>query len=564
MSKKIRRNTRRILSLSIQILFAVFAVQVTAVAAPGQIAAYSLDEGSGTTVTDASGNNHIGTLKNGPTWTDGKSNRGLFFDGSNDYVAVGQVAQANALTAFTVSTWVKFAASGGGARETHLVDKSKCDGYINSGPWELGVAITAPGKAELVVYPQDGAHSAYLFSGASATSVDDGNWHYVTGRYDGARLSIWVDGRQENSIAAPGLRMSSTTHAMELGGHCNGYAYPFRGTLDEVRIYARALSQAEIQSDMTAAGGGTPPPAPDSTPPSVPTGLTLIHKTTTEASFSWAPSTDNVAVTGYRVSRNGVQVGTSASTTYADNGLTANTAYTYTVSAYDAAGNRSAQSQPLSVTTNAVPGGGGGGGTTGASYSTSFNLTENPVSEGGRWRRANNRWTNVQTVGGVAFGTNGVTGGYDDSYALLSGFGPEQTIEAVVYRDTSLQPGSSHEVELLLRFSDDAGNARGYECLFAYYGGFAIMRWNGPPGDFSQPQLVESGYLGRQLVTGDVLKATIVGNTITMYVNGRLMARSIDSTFSHGQPGMGFFIRPDGSPKLLGLTSYSATSPTSQ
>jgi hypothetical protein len=426
------------------------------------------------------------------------------------------------------------------------------------------VAITAPGKAELVVYPQDGtAHSAYLFSGASTTSVDDGNWHYVTGRYDGARLSIWVDGRQENSIAAPGLRMSNTTHAMELGGHCNGYAYPFRGTLDEVRIYARALSQAEIQTDMMAAGGGPPPPAPDSTPPSVPTGLTVIHKTTTEASFSWAASTDNVAVTGYRISRNGVQVGTSASTTYADSGLTANTAYVYTVTAYDAAGNSSAPSQPLNVTTNAVPSGGGGG-TTGASYSTSFNLTENPISEGGRWRRANNRWTNVQTVGGAAFGTNGVTNTYDDSYALLSGFGPDQTIEAVVYRDTSLNPVSTHEVELLLRFSDDSGNARGYECLFDLYGGFAIMRWNGPQGDFSHTQLVQSGYLGRQLVTGDVLKATIVGNTITMYVNGMLLAKSIDSTFSHGQPGIGFFVRPTGSPKLLGLTSYSATSPTSQ
>ena len=42
------------------------------------------------------------------------------------------------------------------------------------------------------------------------------------------------------------------------------------------------------------------------------------------------------------------------------------------------------------------------------------------------------------------------------------------------------------------------------------------------------------------------------------------MAKAIDSTFSGGQPGIGFFIRPDGSSKLLGLTSYKATSPTSQ
>ena len=176
----------------------MFAVQATSVAAPNQIAAYSFDQGSGTTVADASGNNYSGTLKNGPTWTAGKYNGALAFDGSNDYVAFGDVAPANGLTAFTVSAWVKFAVSGGGSQETHLVDKSGCNGYRNSGPWELGVAITTPGKAEVVVYPQDGMPSAYIFSGASTSSVDDGNWHYVTARYDGSRLSIWVDGRQEN------------------------------------------------------------------------------------------------------------------------------------------------------------------------------------------------------------------------------------------------------------------------------------------------------------------------------------------------------------------------------
>ncbi len=420
----------------------MLAVQATSVAAPNQIAAYSFDQGSGTTVADASGNNYIGTLKNGPTWTAGKYNGALTFDGSNDYVAFGDVAPANGLTAFTVSTWVKFAVSGGGSHETHLVDKSRCDGYRNSGPWELGVALTAPGKAEVLVYPQDGTPSAYIFSGASTSSVDDGNWHYVTARYDGSRLSIWVDGRQENSVAAAGLRMSSTTHAMEAGGNCNGYAYPFRGTLDEIRVYARALSQTEIQADMTTAlGGAAPPTSPaDTTPPSVPANLTVVHKTATEAGFSWSASSDNVAVTGYRIFRNGVQVGTSAQTTYTDRGLTANTAYSYTVSAHDAAGNSSAHSQPLSITTSAESGGGGGGSTSGASYSTAFNLTENPLSEGGRWRRANNPWTNVQTIGGVAFGANSVGHTYDDSYALLSGFGPDQTVEAVVYRDTSLSP----------------------------------------------------------------------------------------------------------------------------
>ncbi len=102
-------------------------------------------------------------------------------------------------------------------------------------------------------------------------------------------------------------------------------------------------------------------------------------------------------------------------------------------------------------------------------YTSNFDLTEDSISEGGVWRRASNVGTNVRTANGIAFGTNGSTDTYDDSYALLSGFGPDQQAQAVVFRSPSLvSTDTTHEMELLLRFSDDADNARGYECLFNY------------------------------------------------------------------------------------------------
>lgn len=111
---------------------------------------------------------------------------------------------------------------------------------------------------------------------------------------------------------------------------------------------------------------------------------------------------------------------------------------------------------------------------------------------------------------------------------------------------------------MLLRFSDNSGNAQGYECLFAYYGGVALMRWNGPFGDFTPLATPEgSGGIGRELVSGDVVKATIVGNVISMYINGTLVARGTDSTFATGQPGIAFFTRPGGNSAHFGLTSYS-------
>jgi chitodextrinase len=92
--------------------------------------------------------------------------------------------------------------------------------------------------------------------------------------------------------------------------------------------------------------------APDTTPPSVPVGLTKTGATTTTISLSWTASTDpDSPVTGYHVYRNGTQVGTPTAASFTDTGLTDATQYSYTVSAYDPAGNNSAQSAALLVST---------------------------------------------------------------------------------------------------------------------------------------------------------------------------------------------------------------------
>jgi hypothetical protein len=74
-----------------------------------------------------------------------------------------------------------------------------------------------------------------------------------------------------------------------------------------------------------------------------------------QINLSWTASTDNVGVTGYKIFRGGTQVGASETNSFSDTGLTASTAYSYTVSAYDAAGNNSAQSSSVSATTLPLP-----------------------------------------------------------------------------------------------------------------------------------------------------------------------------------------------------------------
>ncbi len=90
---------------------------------------------------------------------------------------------------------------------------------------------------------------------------------------------------------------------------------------------------------------------PDITPPSIPTGLVLSGRSATEIDLSWAASTDNVGVTGYHVYRNAAMVATTVTPNFSDLGLTPNTSYLYTVSAFDAATNESAQSSGLTAAT---------------------------------------------------------------------------------------------------------------------------------------------------------------------------------------------------------------------
>ncbi|WP_173317542.1 glycoside hydrolase family 48 protein [Streptomyces fulvorobeus] len=117
---------------------------------------------------------------------------------------------------------------------------------------------------------------------------------------------------------------------------------------------ALALAFA-IYAELLVEGGG----GGDTEAPTAPTGLTVTATTNDSVSLTWAAATDNVAVTGYDVYRNGVLAGSPTTRTFTDGGLAAATQYSYTVAARDAAGNTSALSAAVPATTKT--GGGGSG-----------------------------------------------------------------------------------------------------------------------------------------------------------------------------------------------------------
>ena len=140
-----------------------------------------------------------------------------------------------------------------------------------------------------------------------------------------------------HSVALTGLTASTLYHFQVVSKNSNG-------------------NQA-TSGDFTFTTSASTPP--DTTAPSVPTGLTASAVSSSQIHLSWTASTDNVGVTGYNIFRNSTKVGTSATAGFTDGGLAASTTYSYAVSAFDAAGNTSAKSSSASATTQASSGGGG-------------------------------------------------------------------------------------------------------------------------------------------------------------------------------------------------------------
>ncbi|MFC5823864.1 glycosyl hydrolase family 18 protein [Nonomuraea insulae] len=115
----------------------------------------------------------------------------------------------------------------------------------------------------------------------------------------------------------------------------------------------RSANSASVSATTTGGGGG------DTAAPTVPGNFRSTGVTNNSVALAWNASTDNVGVTGYEIYRGGTLITTVTGTTHTDTGLSASTAYSYTVRARDAAGNRSANSASVTATTT---GGGGGGG----------------------------------------------------------------------------------------------------------------------------------------------------------------------------------------------------------
>jgi hypothetical protein len=194
-----------------------------------------------------------------------------------------------------------------------------------------------------------------------ATTLQLNQWYHISGVYDAAAqtLDVYLNGVLDNGPLRGTVASSqqNSTLNVTVGRRAGSAGSEFNGTIDEVRIYNRALSPAEIQVDMQMAVTGAP--SSDATAPSAPGTLTATASGSSRINLAWGAATDNVGVTGYRVERCAgsgcstfAQIATPAGTSFNDTGgLSAATSYSYRVRAIDAAGNLGAYSNLASATT---------------------------------------------------------------------------------------------------------------------------------------------------------------------------------------------------------------------
>ena len=319
------------------------ATVVTPAAAPlppGLAAAYSFDTGSGASVPDVSGNGNTGTAM-GSFWsTQGRYGGAMSFDGIGSVVRVASSPSLALSSAMTLSGWINPSVTQSGWR---TIVQRQTDSYFLNASHDAGSLRPAGGGTN------------WFIGGPTASPV--GAWTHVGLTYDGTMLRLYVNGTEVASRTASG-QLTASTSPLWIGGNSPFGEY-FAGLIDDVRVYNRALTQAEIQTDLATPLGSSP--SGDTTPPTAPTNPAASAVSPTQVNLTWTAATDNVAVTGYRVERcqgagcsTFTQVGTPTTNSFADSPLSAATAYSYRVRAVDAQGNLGPFSSTVSVTTSAA------------------------------------------------------------------------------------------------------------------------------------------------------------------------------------------------------------------
>jgi len=221
--------------LFVALALSLGSVNATAQTTRGLQAWWKMDEGTGARTADASGRGNAGIVAGAPppSWTSGVSSNGLFFEGNGaSFVVVAGSRNLGVISnAITVAAWVRPVSF-----NAHVVTKWLGNGATD-GSWILSVT---QGKAGLELF----LNGVYTPLPGNTVWSGDGEWHHIAGTYDGSTMSVYLDGSFDGSRSASG-KIDIVNASLFLGQQPDG-SFPYEGDMDNVRIYNRALTAAEI------------------------------------------------------------------------------------------------------------------------------------------------------------------------------------------------------------------------------------------------------------------------------------------------------------------------------
>ncbi len=202
----------------------------------GLIAYWAFDEGAGNVALDSSGNGNNGTIQGNPQWVTGQIGSALDFDGDGDFVDCGNDAIFDVTEELTIAVWVNLRSIPGDWRA--IIAKG-------DDAWRLATN----GAAQTMDFAWTGSSRNYM-NVASTTALSFNEWYHVCGVYsnaDGGR--IYVDGTDEAFVADTG-GITTGTYPVYIGDNSQNTGRFWDGLIDDLQVYARALSPDEIRKAM--------------------------------------------------------------------------------------------------------------------------------------------------------------------------------------------------------------------------------------------------------------------------------------------------------------------------
>ncbi len=202
----------------------------------GLVGYWHFDEGTGASIYDSSGFSNTGAAT-GTTWLSASSCRAgpcLDFDGVNDYINLPNAVEKS--SAITVSAWIN---STENDDFRPIMDRADTAGATSAG-WRFDTRIS--GALRFRVHTTSGVVSP------EGGNVRDGNWHHVAGTFDGKTVRVYVDGSEVASAALSGNIDYTGVTQLTIGSQVGGATNFFDAVIDEVRLYNRALTAAEISN----------------------------------------------------------------------------------------------------------------------------------------------------------------------------------------------------------------------------------------------------------------------------------------------------------------------------